>query len=136
MNNIDWKTISNAGSPAESRGFRIWSSFLAWQRAINDVLRPHDLTQTQFSLLASIGWLTRTGAAITQQDIAAFSGMKKMNISRVLANLETIGLVSRTSMPQDARAKHIALTHSGSVKLQETLPLVETADDIFFDGQN
>ena len=110
----------------------MWRNFLAWQRSINAVLRPYGLTQTQFSLLAVIGWLTRSGEAVNQQDIAEFSGMQKMNISRVLTGLESAGLISRSATSQDARAKRIVLTPEGSRKLGETLPLVEAADETFF----
>ena len=132
MSEVNWQKYSTFEKPQQSPGFRLWQTFLTWQRELNIVLQPLGLTQPQFSILAVIGWLTRDLAAIKQQDIADFMQMERMHVSQVVRKLEKIGYVERRASVEDGRVQLIHLTQSGVSKLEEALPLVEATDAKFF----
>ena len=116
----------------ESPGFLLWQVTMLWQRRIAAALRPHQLTQVQFALLASLLWLSRTQSAITQAMLARHAKLDIMMTSQVLRALEKRGLVAREAHPSDTRAKVLALTKRGRSLTWKTVPIVEQADRAFF----
>ncbi|MEO5921809.1 MAG: MarR family transcriptional regulator [Pseudolysinimonas sp.] len=98
--------------PLASPGYRLHIAALAWRRELGVRLRPLGLTPTQFDALATVSFLGRTGEP-TQQQIADFSGVDRMMLSKVLAGLEKRGLVARTADPADARRKRLVVTPAG-----------------------
>lgn len=133
MRKVNWQKYSTFGKPQESPGFRLWQTFLTWQRELNLILQPLGLTQPQFSILAVIGWLTRNRTSIKQQDIANFMSMERMHVSQIVRKLEKMGYVERDLSLEDRRVQMIQLSQSGISQLEEALPLVEVADAKFFD---
>ena len=73
--------------PLLSPGFWLHQAALAWRAELEARLRPLGLTPTQFLLLASTGWLERTGKP-TQQALAEHTGADRMMTSRVVRTLE------------------------------------------------
>ncbi|MCU0882473.1 MAG: MarR family transcriptional regulator [Hyphomonadaceae bacterium] len=140
INGVNWLAASAFPGPQASPGFRFWRSFMVWQRGLNETLRPHDLTQPQFALLATIAWLTQSSVAggpvpaLSQQALADFLGLERMHVSQVLARLEGAGLISRTQPMQDRRAKGLAVTAAGTQRLTAALPVVEAYDRAFFEA--
>lgn len=128
---IPWETLSVFSGPHHSPGFMLWRGFMEWQRQLNSQLRPLDLTQPQFAILAVCAWLNREGIT-TQLDVAAFTGMDRMHISQIVSRLEECGLLSRHPLEGDKRAKVVQLTEPGRAKLTQALPLVEAFDKAFF----
>src|SRR5438128_1476507 len=55
----------------DSSGFLLWQVTALWQRRVAEALRPHELTQVQYALLASLLWLSRTEDDVTQSRLAA-----------------------------------------------------------------
>lgn len=139
---VNWQKYSTFDEPQQSPGFRLWQTFLTWQRELNIILQPLGLTQPQFSILAVIAWLTHddVGVAspienrtsIKQQDIANFMSMERMHVSQIVRKLENMGYVERSPSLEDRRVQIIQLSQSGISKLEEALPLVEAADMKFF----
>ncbi len=125
-------------SPNESPGYLLGQMTLLWQRKIKKVLDPLDLTQTQFVLLAALGWLSRENDQVTQVDIANQGNADRMMVSKVLRTLESKKFISRQEHQTDTRAKVIKLTNRGAEVLQQALTAVENADKAFFsvDGNN
>lgn len=119
-------------SPNESPGYLLGQLTLLWQRKHKKVLDPLNLTQTQFVLLAALGWLSRENDNVTQVDIANQGNADRMMVSKVLRTLETKKFVSRQEHQTDTRAKVIKLTNEGSKILQKALIAVENADIDFF----
>ncbi|SIN79133.1 MarR family winged helix-turn-helix transcriptional regulator [Vannielia litorea] len=126
------ETLSRAGNPTESDGFRLWHRFLGWQRSLSASLLALGLTQPLFSVLAVIGWLTREGGAVTQQRIANVSGMDRMHISGLVRKLEAMGLVTRTPSQRDRRAVAVSLTPEGRDTLARAIPAAADHDAAFF----
>src|SRR5690606_32780398 len=91
-----------------------------------------NLTQTQFVLLAALGWLSKKNDYVTQIDIANQGNADRMMVSKVLRTLQEKEFITRHEHPTDTRAKVIKLTDSGSIVLQKALTAVEEADIDFF----
>lgn len=123
-------------SPNDSPGYLLGQVTMLWQRKQKKVLDPLDLTQTQFVLLAALGWLSKKNHAVTQVDIANQSNADRMMVSKVLRTLEEKGFITRQEHETDTRAKVIRLTGSGETVLQKALIEVENADLDFFASLN
>lgn len=119
-------------SPEDSPGYLLGQLTLLWQRKQKKVLDPLNLTQTQFMLLAALGWLSRESENVTQVDIANQGNADRMMVSKVLRTLEEKQFISRQEHPTDTRAKVIKLTGEGADVLQTALTAVEHADIDFF----
>ncbi len=118
--------------PNDSPGYLLGQLTMLWQRKQKKVLDPLDLTQTQFVLLAALGWLSKKSNAVTQVDIANQSNADRMMVSKVLRTLEGKRFIIRKEHETDTRAKTIRLTTKGEVVLQKALIEVENADLDFF----
>jgi len=119
-------------SPKDSPGYLLGQLTMLWQRKLKKVLDPLDLTQTQFVLLAALGWLSKKSNSVTQVDIANQSNADRMMVSKVLRTLEEKGFITRQEHETDTRAKTIRLTEIGKTVLQKGLIEVENADLDFF----
>lgn len=119
-------------TPNESPGYLLGQLTLLWQRKLKKVLDPLNLTQTQFALLAALGWLSRDNENVTQVDIANQGNADRMMVSKVLRTLEDKKFIIRQEHPTDTRAKVIKLTKDGAKVLQNALIAVENADIDFF----
>lgn len=119
-------------SPNDSPGYLLGQLTMLWQRKLKRVLDPLDLTQTQFVLLAALGWLSKKSNSVTQVDIANQSNADRMMVSKVLRKLEDKGFVTREEHKTDTRAKTIRLTTKGETVLQKGIIEVETTDLDFF----
>ena len=120
-------------SPGDSPGYLLGQLTMLWQRKQKKVLDPLDLTQTQFVLLAALGWLLKSSNAVTQVDIANQSNADRMMVSKVLRTLQEKGFITRQEHETDTRAKIIKLTNSGETVLQKAILAIENADLAFFD---
>lgn len=119
-------------NPNDSPGYLLGQVTMLWQRKQKKVLDPLDLTQTQFVLLAALGWLSKKSNAVTQVDIATQSNADRMMVSKVLRTLEDKGFVTRQEHETDTRAKIIRLTTTGEIVLQKAIIAIENADLDFF----
>ncbi|MCW2259792.1 MarR family winged helix-turn-helix transcriptional regulator [Sphingobacterium kitahiroshimense] len=119
-------------SPNESPGYLLGQVTMLWQRKLKKVLDPLNLTQTQFVLLAALGWLSKKNNAVTQVDIANQSNADRMMVSKVLRTLQDKKFIRRQEHETDTRAKVIKLTNEGANVLQKALTAVENADIDFF----
>ncbi|RZF57892.1 MarR family winged helix-turn-helix transcriptional regulator [Sphingobacterium corticibacterium] len=119
-------------SPEDSPGYLLGQVTLLWQRKQKKVLDPLNLTQTQFALLAALGWLSRENDKVTQVDIANQGNADRMMVSKVLRTLEEKKFISREEHKTDTRAKVIKLTDAGAEVLQKALTAIELADMEFF----
>lgn len=117
----------------DSPGFLLWQLTMQWQRAIKRELDKLDLTHTQFVLLASLGWLLKSGQSVSQTDVANHSKTDRMMVSKVLRTLEEKKLVIRADHATDTRAKSLSLTPEGQSLLQKAIVVVEDTDHQFFE---
>jgi len=123
---------SDYKSAAESPGFLLWQVTNLWQRQIRAVLKDVDLTRVQFVLLASLAWLCRDRAVVTQSALAQHARIDVMMTSQVLRTLEQKGFIVRSAHPHDTRANALSVTPQGQQLAQRAIRLVEEADRRFF----
>lgn len=119
-------------SPNDSPGYLLGQVTMLWQRKQKRVLDPLDLTHTQFMILASLAWLSKTIKNVTQVDIANQGNMDRMMVSKVLRTLEEKLFITRQEHETDTRAKTIKLTTVGETVLQKAIIEVENVDEDFF----
>lgn len=119
-------------SPQQSPGYLLAQLTLLWQRKQKKALDELDITHTQFVLLSSIAFLSKSSSEVTQIDIANLNNYDRMMVSKVLRTLEIKALIKRTEHNTDTRAKIVVLTPSGTTILQSALTKVENSDMEFF----
>src|SRR3990167_2798302 len=129
--NLNFKKISVHEGPKQSPGFLLWHISTSWRSRIETVLKTFGLTHPQFVVLATIGWLTKTGDSVTQIAIGKMAGLDPNTTSQILKGLEIKELIKRTQSV-DGRAKNASLTKKGLTTLNQSLPSVEEADAQFF----
>lgn len=132
MKPIAWKKISHFEGPGQSPGFLLWQVSTQWRREIETALATLDLTHPQFVLLASLGWLTRHDAEITQVELARHCSTDVNMTSQVLRSLERKGYIERHQRKGDERSKLPRLTPTGAKLVEQAIPLVEEVDVHFF----
>lgn len=128
---FDFELVTEFERPEESPGYLLWRVSTQWRSAIESVLKPLGLTHPQFVILASLGWLTRRGGAVSQIQIARSASLDPNTTSQILRGLETKKLIKRKYL-SDERSKNPVLTEIGSSLLVEALPLIEKTDKKFF----
>ena len=110
-------------------GYLLWRLTTKWRAAVDRAVAPLGLTHAQYSLLASLYGLTRTGAQPSQRELADFSGLEPIFVSKLVRALEGAGLVERTEHPDDSRARQLALTEDGHAVVREAIGVVHALQD-------
>lgn len=131
MTTPNFSEMSAHSSAEESPGFLLWRVSTLWRRAIEDVLKPLGLTHPQFVILATTGWLTRTGERVSQAEIGRQAALDPNTTSQILRGLQAKGYIERARIT-DERSKCPLLTTAGIETLAKALPAVECADEAFF----
>ena len=115
---------ASLGAPENAIGFVLWRVVHRYQRDVDRVLEPLDLTHLQFTTLMLVAWLGRTAGRVAQAELATASEIHPMQVSQMLKILETKGLVARMPSPSDVRAKIVEPTDAGLKALRTALPRV------------
>jgi DNA-binding MarR family transcriptional regulator len=118
--------------PEESSGFLLWQVTNLWQREIKKALEEHNITHSQFVLMASIHWLTLYKQEVTQIILSADTKIDPMTTSTVLRTLQQKSLITRQEHATDTRAKVVVLTDLGKEIIKKAVVTVEDFDRKFF----
>jgi DNA-binding MarR family transcriptional regulator len=97
-----------------STGFLIWHVSLRWRAALDRALVPLGITATQYAVLAPLYALTRQGARPSQRQLADFSGLGDMHVSKLARAMERAKLLRRAGSSTDPRAIELSLTERGA----------------------
>ncbi|WP_199571263.1 MarR family winged helix-turn-helix transcriptional regulator [Streptomyces murinus] len=90
----------------------------------------HGVSLADFTLLLRLG--QAPGGRMRRVDLAEALGLTASGVTRALAPLERIGLVTREPDARDARVAYASLTGAGRARLKEMLATAEeTAEDLF-----
>jgi DNA-binding MarR family transcriptional regulator len=116
-----------------SPGFLFWKAFNIWNKLIRAEIENLGLTQAQYSILATISYLSSANSNISQQDIANHLSMDKMMVSDVTKTLEKKLFLKRQRHPTDGRAFCLHLTPQARKILATAIPAVESVDRLFFE---
>ncbi|MGH3693943.1 MAG: MarR family winged helix-turn-helix transcriptional regulator [Pseudonocardiaceae bacterium] len=105
-------------------GYLLWRLSMKWRAACDRVLVPLGLTHAQFELLAHLHRLASLGHRPNQRELAEFSGLEPIYVSKLARALERSGLVERPDDPNDPRAVRLALTARGHAVLAAAITAV------------
>ena len=120
------------GAPDNAVGFVLWRVVHRYQREVDRVLSPTDLTHLQFTTLAMAAWLGQAGRQVTQAALAEAAEIHPMQVSQMLKALEAKDMVGRPRNPLDVRGKLVELTAKGVRALRDAMPLVIAVQDEMF----
>jgi DNA-binding MarR family transcriptional regulator len=115
---------ASLGGPDNAIGFVLWRVMHRYQRAIERALARHDLTHLQFTTLAMVGWICRSGDPATQAELARKADIHPMQISLMLKALEAKGMIVRPRSATDTRTRKVEITGAGLKALQASFPVV------------
>lgn len=100
--------------------------------ATNAVLRPYDLTDTSYMVLAIL--YGSDGETSTATALSEATHEKPANLTRVCDDLVLRGLIDRTPKPGDRRAVMISLSDAGRTLIERALPDVSAEVKAAFAG--
>jgi DNA-binding MarR family transcriptional regulator len=121
--------VTSADVPRPSIGYLLWQVALTWRVAMDRALAPVGLTNAQYAVLASLHGLSRAGARPSQRELADFSGLEPMYVSKLVRALERAGLLRRAAHPADPRAVELTLTRHGSEVVETAAATVRELHD-------
>ena len=111
------------------------ASFFGLKRAWHGTLRTFrrafttlGLTAARFDMLYALRW-TDKHTSLSQRLLRRALGVNRTTVSRMLASLEALGLVTRTQDPWDRRTRAVRLTDQGRHRLRIAMrDLIETGN--------
>ena len=99
-------------------GLRLQRAARVVARRLDEALRPLNLTNGQFELLALLRQTPAQGIA----SVAERLGRDRTTITAILKPLKQRGLVAVTVNPDDSRGRRLTLTRAGSDLLAAAIP--------------
>lgn len=112
-------------SPVPTPGFLVWRLANKWRVAVDRAVAPLGLTHAQYSLVASLYGMQRTGERPSQRRLADHTGLEALYVSKLARALESAGLIERTRDPRDPRAVQLALTEQGQAVTRQAISVVQ-----------
>jgi DNA-binding MarR family transcriptional regulator len=112
-------------------GYLLWRLTSKLRAAVDRILAPLGLTHAQYSLLASLYGFSRTGARPSQRELADWTGLEPIFVSKLARALEQAGLIERTRHPADPRAVQLRLTDDGTDVARRAIAIVQGFQEEF-----
>jgi DNA-binding MarR family transcriptional regulator len=112
-------------SEAPTPGFLVWRLSMKWRVAVDRAVAPLGLTHAQYSLLASLLGMQRTGLQPSQRRLADHTGLEPLYVSKLARTLEAAGLIERAQDPADTRAVRLSLTVHGRDVTRRAIAVVQ-----------
>ena len=114
------KETTNQRPAAETLEERLWGRFatfiLAYRRWVRARLKNHGMG---YASMRALGALHCAAGPIIMSDLGEELGVTSRNVTKLVDELETEGLVRRLPHPSDRRAIVIELTQKGQEKIAE-----------------
>jgi DNA-binding MarR family transcriptional regulator len=110
-------------------GFLVWRLSMKWRVAVDRAVAPLGLTHAQYSLLASLSGMRRSGLRPSQRQLADHTGLEPLYVSKLARALEAAGLIARTEDPADTRAVQLSLTDHGQDVTRRAIAVVHQLAD-------
>lgn len=105
-------------------GYLVWRLAMKWTTACDRAVAPMGLTQAQYSVLASLYGLTYSGGRPSQRELADYTGLDPIFVSKLARTLESRGLLRRDEHPSDSRAVQLSLTEAGTAAVVPAMAAV------------
>jgi DNA-binding MarR family transcriptional regulator len=112
-------------------GYLLWRLTTKLRAAVDRILAPLGLTHAQYTLLASLYGFSQTGAQPSQRELADWTGLEPIFVSKLARALEEAGLIQRTRHPADPRAVQLRLTDHGTDTAQRAIAIVHAFQEEF-----
>jgi DNA-binding MarR family transcriptional regulator len=100
-------------------------AFLALSGHVNDLLRPHDLTYSQWQVLSFVA--RHTDGAATQKELQCWLKVEAATLTGVVDGLVRRGWLTRAESADDRRVKQLALTPEGQAAYEAVSPWLSRA---------
>ncbi|GAA2999838.1 MarR family winged helix-turn-helix transcriptional regulator [Actinokineospora diospyrosa] len=118
--------MSDAATPVSGL---VWRLSTRWRAMIDRVVTPLGLTHAQYAVVAPLSSLQRAGTRPSQRQLADFTGLEPLYVSKLARSLEQAGLVTRTPDPADSRAMLLSLTDRGREVTDQAITAVVALQD-------
>ena len=119
-------------NPRDNPGYLLWQVTMRWQRLMNQALTPHELTHTQFVLLAALKWLSGEQDIVTKSDVARHANVDRIMAAKILRDLARRKIISERPHPTRGHAQAVSLTNEGGIIFGDALDTVGNTDRLFF----
>ncbi|MER5994541.1 MarR family winged helix-turn-helix transcriptional regulator [Streptomyces viridosporus] len=106
-------------------GFLVWRLSMKWRVAVDRAVAPLGLTHAQYSVVATLHGMRRSGERPSQRRLADLTGLEPLYVSKLARALEAAGLLERTRDPRDPRAVQLALTERGVEVTRQAIEVVQ-----------
>jgi DNA-binding MarR family transcriptional regulator len=106
-------------------GHWIKRAFLALSGHVNDLLRPHDLTYSQWQVLSFVA--RHTDGAATQKELQCWLKVEAATLTGVIDGLVRREWLTRSESADDRRVKQLALTPEGQTAYEAVSPWLSRA---------
>ncbi|EFE65423.1 MarR family transcriptional regulator [Streptomyces sp. NWU49] len=106
-------------------GFLVWRLSMKWRVAVDRAVAPLGLTHAQYSVVATLHGMRRSGERPSQRRLADITGLEPLYVSKLARALEAAGLLERTRDPRDPRAVQLALTERGVEVTRQAIEVVQ-----------
>ena len=103
-------------------GYWLKRAYLSMTGHVNDLLRPHELTYSQWQVLALVG--KRAPGAATQREIQACLRVEAATLTGIVDGLVRRGWMLRRENAADRRVNELTLTEAGTAVFDELAPWV------------
>ncbi|MFJ3883307.1 MarR family winged helix-turn-helix transcriptional regulator [Streptomyces sp. NPDC090077] len=110
-------------------GFLVWRLSMKWRVAVDRTVAPLGMTHAQYSLMASLYGMSRSGTRPNQRELADHTGLEPLYVSKLARALEASGLIARTRDPDDPRAVRLSLTEQGRDVTEDAVKAVQSLLD-------
>jgi DNA-binding MarR family transcriptional regulator len=121
--------VEQAARDSPTTGYFMWRVVLKWRAAVDRGVAPLGLTHAQYSLLAALYGQSRTGVRPSQRELADFTGLEPMYISKLARALEDAGWIERDPHPEDPRAVQLRITPQGLKTVTRAIRVVGELED-------
>src|SRR3954465_4049645 len=102
---------------------------MKWRATVDREVAELGLTHSQYALLGSLRGLSADGSRPTQRELADYSGLEPMYVSKLARTLEGAGMGERRAHPQDPRAVQVALTRHGITIVDQAIAKVRALQE-------
>ena len=128
------QTVSNEflSSLDVQAGFRLWQLANLWQSKIRSVLKPYQLSPTQWLLLYALVRLEKHPDPITPSTLSSILELNTMLVSDVINALVKKHLVHKIKILPDRRSFVISATAEGRITAVEAHTAIIQTDKKFF----
>lgn len=109
-------------------GSLVWHLAMRWRNEVDRAIEPLGLTHAQYSALASLHSLAGLGIKPSQKELADYTGLQPIYMSKLVRALETAGYLRRETHLSDTRAVSLILSESGLSVITDAKAIVKALD--------